>query len=214
MDEALSKLLSAQRLLQLGESWLVHAYLSLKDSQPLWEAWCHCLLAIVALGVEEEDRTLATQLSYALKRCRGLQLSDGDAETRMREDEVLCDVRKVQTEWLQRHRNIAAPRRLKQMQAAQVAQCSFRAGLKAGQAAQARKRKGGKKSGQDSAEGQSEAQGEEEETLTEERVRQATTGELKALAQLHGSLPVGRSRFKKPDWLKHVLLIYGFSDDA
>ena len=224
LDESISKLLSAQGLLQFGEQWLHKAYLILKDDQALYDHWCSCLAKCLekytmpseqGQGPADEDTKMRQILENSLRGAVGRELANEADETAFRSDETLCVVREIQLAWIKRQRNVTAPRRLSQLQATQVASCSFRGKLKAGQALNARKKAAAKAgSSGDAPEADDEdiqdtagAPGE----MTAARVKKATLPELKSLAAMAGPMPSGRSRFKKPDWLKHVLEVFGFA---
>ena len=215
VDESISKLVSAKGLLEFGDQWLHKAYLFMKDSQSLWEDWISCLCKLLDKHTAEEDAQMLQELKYALIDAHGRYLNCQEDERAFRENPVLCVVRKVQLDWVWRQRNSTAPRRLKQLQATQVASCSFRGELKANQAQKARKKaQKAAKEEEDSAEDDDDEIRDTADTphrLTEERVRKATVPELKALAAAHGQLPAGRSTFHKQDWLDHVLKLLGFT---
>eukprot|EP00951_Prasinocladus_malaysianus_P006001 scaffold42317_cov27-Prasinocladus_malaysianus.AAC.4 len=209
LDDALAKLLCAGRLVELGGRWLTQAYYDLKDNQHLWDAWLASLESISEhQQPEEEGGELQMRLKSALAvaKSQALQLSREADEARLREDCDLCTIRGIQLDWLDRQRRVVGPRRLRKMQAAKVAECSFRKGLQAKSAASnktAREKKG------DSANiNTSESEGS---VLTVDKVLSCSKEQLVALAMQAnaGQKPWGSSRWTKAKFLAHVLAAYG-----
>ena len=119
LDQSISKLLSAQGLLEFGDQWLHKGYIFTKDSQDLWESWLSCIKKLLEKHTEgtKEENEMLEDLREALWDAQGRHLDNQEDEEHLRENHILCVLRKIQLDWIWRHRNSSAPRRLKQLQA-------------------------------------------------------------------------------------------------